>query len=537
LNVAVSGCVVRSAFKLSEGTPLNGSPRGLEVDVAPDRAGDVVAALRDLVERLPEHPAIISPTDVGVAGGRPFVVLPTAGEALDTALKAYGPADIADALPRLRCIAEALDVAARHALWHGALTTHSIIIDGDDTRVEGIGVAGALAHCGLTLPLTRLYTAPEVAAGGPGSNAADQYSLAAIAHEWLFGRPIRRSIDAPITLPALPDVDAEALTRAFTKALASDPVDRFEHCTAFVEAIDRACFGVPEFQGSKVPGLQGSKVPRFWAAPLDEVEINPRQNAPEATPVVAERSHGGAGVSRGAIAAMLIGATVVGAVGLWRSGRGGGQRPKTTADGGQVFTDAPVTPQPLAAPPIVTPPTAPAAVKPPPAVKARVVPDAVPASRADAGLLVHSSPAGAAVSIDGVDRGVTPVAIRGLGLGTRTVVVTRAGYRPSQRQITLTPDRPSRTLEVDLVAVAATPAARAAARDAGLVVDSRPAGAAVSIDGRPAGVTPLILPIGPGTYTVRIERAGYRTITTTVEVSPGQRARVAARLEGGQEEE
>ena len=67
------------------------------------------------------------------------------------------------------------------------------------------------------------------------------------------------------------------------------------------------------------------------------------------------------------------------------------------------------------------------------------------------------------------------------------------------------------------------------------MVDSRPAGAAVLIDGRPAGVTPLSLAgLAPGTYSVRIERPGYRAVTTSVDVKAGERARVAARLEGGQ---
>jgi len=34
-----------------------------------------------------------------------------------------------------------------------------------------------------------------------------------------------------------------------------------------------------------------------------------------------------------------------------------------------------------------------------------------------------------------------------------------------------------------------------------------------------------------------IERPGYRTVTTTVDVKAGERARVAARLEGGSNEE
>jgi len=179
---------------------------------------------------------------------------------------------------------------------------------------------------------------------------------------------------------------------------------------------------------------------------------------------------------------------------------------------------------------------------------ARVTPDVAPAAQTDAGLLIHSTPAGATVTIDGVPSGTTPVAVRGLELGARRVGVSRPGYQAAERLVTLTAERPSRTLDIDLVAVArpsapAVPAARPAAAapvaaNGSLVVDSRPAGASVTVDGRPAGNTPVTLTgLAPGRRTVRIERPGYRTVTTSVDVKAGERARVAARLEGGPNEE
>jgi hypothetical protein len=175
------------------------------------------------------------------------------------------------------------------------------------------------------------------------------------------------------------------------------------------------------------------------------------------------------------------------------------------------------------------------------------MPDATRAAQTDAGLLIHSTPAGARVTIDGVDRGTTPVAVRGLALGTRLVGISRVGYETAERLVTLTPSRPSRTLDVDLVAVTrvaprdvpapAAPAASVAASGR-LVVDSRPSGAMVTVDGRPSGNTPVTLTaVAPGRHTVRIERPGYRPVTTTVMIKSGERARVAARLEGGSHEE
>jgi hypothetical protein len=60
----------------------------------------------------------------------------------------------------------------------------------------------------------------------------------------------------------------------------------------------------------------------------------------------------------------------------------------------------------------------------------------------------------------------------------------------------------------------------------------------VTVDGRPSGNTPVTLTaVAPGRHTVRIERPGYRPVTTTVMIKSGERARVAARLEGGSNEE
>ena len=65
-----------------------------------------------------------------------------------------------------------------------------------------------------------------------------------------------------------------------------------------------------------------------------------------------------------------------------------------------------------------------------------------------------------------------------------------------------------------------------------MLVDSRPVGAEVFVDGRSAGYTPLVVgDLSPGTHSIRIQRAGYRPWVTAVTLSPGARQRVAASLE------
>jgi len=157
---------------------------------------------------------------------------------------------------------------------------------------------------------------------------------------------------------------------------------------------------------------------------------------------------------------------------------------------------------------------------------------------ATASLLVRSTPAGAMITMNGAARGVTPRPLRDLEFGDHTIVVSRSGYRPVERQVSLTADRPSRAIEVALAPEDPGRASPAPADTAGsLVIDSRPTGATVTIDGRRAGVTPVAVTTLPGRHSVRLERPGYRAWATTIDMQAGARARVAGSLVGGQEEE
>jgi hypothetical protein len=145
-----------------------------------------------------------------------------------------------------------------------------------------------------------------------------------------------------------------------------------------------------------------------------------------------------------------------------------------------------------------------------------------------------------------VSRGVTPLALRELDLGAREITVSRRGYVSEARRIVLTRARPSRSVEVRLASAAAaarpgtTPAPRpatpaslgkAAVTTGTLAIESRPTGAAVTVNGNSVGVTPLTMgDLPPGDYRVTFTLTGYRTFATTVRVVAGERARAAARL-------
>ena len=53
----------------------------------------------------------------------------------------------------------------------------------------------------------------------------------------------------------------------------------------------------------------------------------------------------------------------------------------------------------------------------------------------------------------------------------------------------------------------------------------------MTVNGVNRGVTPMTLSgLAPGEYVVQLQLVGYRTITTTVRVVAGERARAAASL-------
>lgn len=177
-------------------------------------------------------------------------------------------------------------------------------------------------------------------------------------------------------------------------------------------------------------------------------------------------------------------------------------------------------------------PTAAAAPAPAPATPA-APPGAAEFSAASARLLIRSMPGGAQVTVNGERRGATPLTVQDLAYGTHTVRVTRPGYEPDTRRVTLSRRQPSASVTFTLDPVRAAEPARPAGAG-GLVVESRPAGARVVLDGKPVGTTPLVLAdVGAGPHQVRLEREGYRPWVTTTRVVAGERTRVAASLEPG----
>jgi hypothetical protein len=128
--------------------------------------------------------------------------------------------------------------------------------------------------------------------------------------------------------------------------------------------------------------------------------------------------------------------------------------------------------------------------------------------------------------------GSTPVTLRELPYGTHTLRVTRSGYAADERRVVISAAQPAQSVIVDLVRPAPGAAPAPSQFSAPLIVESRPAGAAVYLNGRRIGTTPMTLESVPtGSHALRLELDGYRRWTASVRVAAGQRNRVTASLE------
>ena len=486
-----------------------------------------------------------APFDSGFDDAGPFRVSPESGSvSLESALRDFGPAAIDDLIPRVRTLAAALDAAHRTGVVHGALHPSKVFVTDDRTSL----IAGRGAHAP--------YAAPEVIDGHGATPLSDQYSLAAITYEWLFGRPISPHGDRPIEFRAMPGVDRLALSKALTRALASRPDERFASCAAFCDAVAGAVVpelpllaGVEDFSAEDglAPSFDADRVDPQLAQgrppDLDTIEPHlpgplpsavPSWNPSAAEPIGATRAM--APPRFGPIALFL--AVLVGAIFGFAAGYMARPRALQSAPP-QTFATPPGTENEV--------PKAPEA----PAAKALETPPPPQAPRPVGRLLVRSTPSGASVSVDGVARGVTPLALRDLDVGTRNVTIARRGYIAETRTVLISKARPSRTLEVRLASASepkpaaggaprpGTPASlgRPGVTTGTLSVDSRPAGAAVSINGKASGVTPLTInDLAPGDYQILMTLPGYRSFATTARVVAGERVRAAASLTSVEQE-
>jgi serine/threonine-protein kinase len=209
------------------------------LDLPPERVHEFVASLERIIAADLTHSAIAAPLATGIVQASAYLAQDfVAADSLDTVVREHGPAPAGEALRIVTQLAGALDFAAVVGIVHGALHPRDVLICPDDVRLTGLGIARALESAGAQAPVRRPYAAPERADGASPDRRADVYSLAALAHELLWGRRMTASgSETASSLADLAGARMDALRAAFTRALAEDPGARFGSALEFAGAL------------------------------------------------------------------------------------------------------------------------------------------------------------------------------------------------------------------------------------------------------------------------------------------------------------
>jgi hypothetical protein len=134
-------------------------------------------------------------------------------------------------------------------------------------------------------------------------------------------------------------------------------------------------------------------------------------------------------------------------------------------------------------------------------------------------VLIHSTPMGSDVQIDGAFRGKTPLLVPDLPIGRYRVQVAKPGH--SSREVELiVKDRVPVKLDVSLLSTAST-----------LAISSEPSGAALTVDGIGKGTTPCTLDdVVAGDHVIEVSLEGYDPFRQTVRTQAGRSETVSVVL-------
>jgi serine/threonine protein kinase/tetratricopeptide (TPR) repeat protein len=204
------------------------------------------------------HPHILPLFDSGEAQGILFYVMPyVEGETLRERLDRQHQLPIDESLHLSRAIASALDYAHRQNVVHRDVKPENIMLYEGEPMVMDFGIAKAVSAAGSeTLTQTGIvvgtpaYVSPEQASGDAKIDGrSDQYSLACVLYEMLAGeRPFtgptpravlaKRFSEVPRPIGELRGSVPPRVELALSKAMATDPLERFSTVSLFAHALD-----------------------------------------------------------------------------------------------------------------------------------------------------------------------------------------------------------------------------------------------------------------------------------------------------------
>jgi formylglycine-generating enzyme required for sulfatase activity len=134
-------------------------------------------------------------------------------------------------------------------------------------------------------------------------------------------------------------------------------------------------------------------------------------------------------------------------------------------------------------------------------------------------VFVSSIPEGAAVSVDGKPAGNTPLKIE-LQEGNYLLQIRAEGFKAWQTRLAVVPNQPQSIKDIRLQAA-----------DGTLALQTRPAGANVTIDQKFVGKTPIKAQLSANVqHEIQIAKAGYETASRRVQVATGRLETLAVDL-------
>lgn len=135
------------------------------------------------------------------------------------------------------------------------------------------------------------------------------------------------------------------------------------------------------------------------------------------------------------------------------------------------------------------------------------------------GISVRTDPEGASVTVNGVDRGLSPLELEDVPKGRATVQLKKDGFRLEKRELSIRAGD-HQTLSVALEPLPGT-----------LYLISDPEGARFYLDDEARGTGPVTISgLKPGEYTVRVEKQGYAVESRKVKIDNGKSLREEFKL-------
>ncbi len=251
------------------------------------------------------HRNIVQVFDLGrMDDGTPYMAMECLdGADLDQVLMRQGQLDAERVFSILKPIASAIDAVHAEGLVHRDIKPANIFLSNENgemvPKLLDFGLAQLrdrsaqerLTGTGMIVG-TPHYLAPEVGTGGDPDELSDQYSLAVIAYEALCGQlpfdgtnPTSIMVAKVSNDPPRPPgtASSESLWLPLAQGLARDPQQRFESCTAFVDALMKGWEGDTEARSvateADIPPVEAPALD----LPLDEPPVElPRRGGSRA---------------------------------------------------------------------------------------------------------------------------------------------------------------------------------------------------------------------------------------------------------------